>query len=62
MDMLCTITHASRIHDIKFCRRVGSEGEFLLVGAEDHKLSVYDIPKDGSAPSVIAEMVGHINR
>ncbi|KAF9473417.1 WD40 repeat-like protein [Pholiota conissans] len=62
MDLLCTITHGSRIHDIKFCGRVGGEGEVLLVGAEDHKVSVYDIPKDGSAPKIMAEMIGHTNR
>lgn len=61
MDMLCTIIHASRIHDVKFCSRVAGEGEFLLVAAEDHKLSVYDIPESG-APKIIAEMVGHTNR
>ena len=62
MDLLYTITHASRIHDTKFCRRVGGEGEFLLVAAEDHKLSVYDIPKEDGTPKIVAEMVGHTNR
>lgn len=62
MDLLYTITHASRIHDAKFCSRVGGEGEFLLVAAEDHKLSVYDIPKENGIPKIIAEMIGHTNR
>ncbi|KIM44427.1 hypothetical protein M413DRAFT_442404 [Hebeloma cylindrosporum] len=62
MDLLYTITHKSRIHDLKFCSRVGTEGEILLVGAEDHKLSIYDIPKESGTPTVNAEMVGHTNR
>lgn len=62
MDLLYTITHASRIHDVKFCSRVEAEGELLLVGAEDHKLTIYDVPKDGSAPKVIAATTGHTNR
>jgi protein MAK11 len=62
MDLLYTITHRSRIHDLKFCSRVGTEGEILLVGAEDHKVSIYDIPKESGTPTVIAEMTGHTNR
>ena len=63
MDLLHTITHPSRVHDIKFCKRVVGSGELLLVGAEDRKLTVYDIPADHTKPpTVIAEMVGHTNR
>ncbi|KJA23505.1 hypothetical protein HYPSUDRAFT_215091 [Hypholoma sublateritium FD-334 SS-4] len=62
MDLLYTIAHVSRIHDAKFCSRVGGEGEFLLVAAEDHKLSVYDVPKENGTPKIIAEMIGHTNR
>jgi len=62
MDLLYTITHPSRIHDVKFCCRVGSEREVLLVAAEDHKLSIYDIPKESGTPTIIAEMTGHTNR
>ena len=63
MELLHTITHPSRLHDIKFCKRVVGEGELLLAGAEDKKLTVYDIPQDRTKPpTVIAEMMGHTNR
>ncbi|EJF64344.1 WD40 repeat-like protein [Dichomitus squalens LYAD-421 SS1] len=63
MALLHTIIHPSRLHDIKFCKRTEGEGELLLAGAEDKKLSVYDVPKDRTKlPSIIAEMVGHTNR
>ena len=63
MDLLHTITHPSRVHDIKFCKRAVGEGELLLAGAEDKKLSIYDVPKDRTKPpTIIAEMVGHTNR
>ena len=63
MALLHTITHPSRLHDIKFCKHVEGDGELLLAGAEDKKLSVYDVPKDRTKPpTVIAEMVGHTNR
>jgi protein MAK11 len=58
-----TITHPSRIHSIRFSNRVNGSGELLLVGAEDKKLSVYDIPGDPEkVPTIIAEMTGHSNR
>ncbi|KAG2061657.1 WD40 repeat-like protein [Suillus hirtellus] len=58
-----TITHPSRIHTIRFSKRVNGSGELLLVGAEDKKLSIYDIPDDPEKmPTVIAEMTGHSNR
>lgn len=62
MDLLYTITHPSRIHDIKFSSRPGSEGEYLLVGAEDHKVTIYEIPKAVGGPKIIAELIGHTNR
>lgn len=63
MVLLHTINHPSRIHDVKFCKRVSGAGDVLLVGAEDKKLSVYDVSNDPEAiPKVIAEMVGHGNR
>ncbi|OSD05394.1 WD40 repeat-like protein [Trametes coccinea BRFM310] len=63
MDLLHSITHPSRLHDIKFCKRVDGDGELLLAGGEDKKLSIYDVPKDRTkAPSIIAEMIGHNNR
>ncbi|KAL6309384.1 WD40-repeat-containing domain protein [Sparassis latifolia] len=63
MDLLHTIVHPSRLHDVRFCKRIVSEGEVLLVAAEDKKLSIYDIPAEREqVPVVVAEMVGHTNR
>ncbi|KZT00579.1 WD40 repeat-like protein [Laetiporus sulphureus 93-53] len=63
MELLHTIIHPSRLHAVRFCKRVVGEGEVLLVAAEDKKVSVYDIPSDRTVtPSIIAEMVGHSNR
>jgi len=64
MKLLYAIHHPSRIHDAKFCKRVSGEGEILLVGAEDKKLSVYAIQPQGAStpPIIIAHMVGHGNR
>ena len=65
MALLHTIKHPSRLHDVKFCKRVNGKGDVLLVGAEDQKLSVYQISDDLEStdpPAVIAEMVGHANR
>ncbi|KXN90680.1 p21-activated protein kinase-interacting protein 1-like protein [Leucoagaricus sp. SymC.cos] len=63
MTLLHTLQHPFRIHDVKFCKRVVGEGEVLLVGAEDKKVSIYGIPDDSSRPpTVVAQMVGHGNR
>ncbi|KAH9926918.1 WD40-repeat-containing domain protein [Fomitopsis serialis] len=63
MQLRHIINHPSRLHDVKFCKRVNGEGEVLLVAAEDKKVSIYDLPSDPEkAPSIIAEMVGHSNR
>ncbi len=63
VKLLHTITHPSRIHDVKFCKRAIGEGEVLLVAAEDKKVSVYDLPSDRTqVPTVVAEMIGHTNR
>ena len=63
MELLHSITHPSRLHDIKFCKRVDGDGELLFAAGEDKKLSVYDVPQDHSqVPTIIAEMVGHGNR
>lgn len=65
MALLHTITHPSRLHDVKFCKRVNGFGELLFAGAEDKKLSIYHIPDDSEStdpPQIIAEMVGHSNR
>ncbi|KAH9893158.1 WD40 repeat-like protein [Cubamyces lactineus] len=63
MELLHSITHPSRLHDIKFCKRADGDGELLFAGGEDKKLSVYDVPRDhAKVPTIIAEMVGHSNR
>lgn len=61
MDILHTITHPSRLHDILFHKH--GDQEILLAGAEDKKLSVYNIPADPSVePTLFAALVGHGNR
>ncbi|KAG6918378.1 hypothetical protein DXG01_015030 [Tephrocybe rancida] len=63
MDLIHTIKHASRLHDVRFCKRVEGEGELLLAAAEDKLLSVYDIsPDPAQTPKIITVMTGHGNR
>ena len=64
MNLLHTITHPSRLHDVKFSPRVSGEGEILLAGAEDKRASVYEVSSDPNAPPprIIAELVGHERR
>ncbi|CAK5267221.1 unnamed protein product [Mycena citricolor] len=63
MILIHTITHPSRIHDVKFCRRVEGEGDILLVGAEDKKLTIYDVSSDPEKPpQKVTALVGHANR
>ncbi|KAI0675592.1 WD40 repeat-like protein [Trametes maxima] len=63
MELLHSISHPSRLNDIKFCKRTNGEGELLLAGGEDKKLSVYDVPQDHTKmPTIVADMVGHTNR
>jgi protein MAK11 len=63
MNLIHTITHPSRLQDVKFCARVDGAGDVLLAGAEDKKLSVYELSTDPEKPPrVIAEMTGHANR
>ena len=65
MSLLYTITHPSRVHDVKFFTPANVEGqpEFLLVAAEDKKVTVYELFSTADAPPrVIAEFVGHTNR
>ncbi|KAI6013558.1 WD40-repeat-containing domain protein [Pisolithus marmoratus] len=58
-----TLSHASRIHCVRFCRWPDDRGELMLVAAEDKKVSVYQFFDDPEkSPSIIAEMVGHSNR
>ncbi|KAK7031612.1 glycosyltransferase family 39 protein, partial [Favolaschia claudopus] len=63
MNLIHTITHPSRLQDLKFCKRVNGEGDILLAGAENKKLSIYEISNDPEKPPrIIAEMTGHENR
>ena len=63
MNLLHTIAHPSRLHDVKFTPRVEGKGEILLAGAEDKKLSVYEVSSDpNTPPRIIAELVGHGRR
>ncbi|KAG5350265.1 p21-activated protein kinase-interacting protein 1-like [Termitomyces sp. T112] len=63
MEILHTINHPSRLHDLRFCKRVVGDGELLLATAEDKLVSVYDVSSDPQkAPKIIAAMTGHTNR
>ncbi|KIK63233.1 hypothetical protein GYMLUDRAFT_41562 [Collybiopsis luxurians FD-317 M1] len=74
MSLLYSISHPSRLHDIRFCKPIASdERELLLVAAEDKKVSVYSsLPgrhhptagrdTEGAEPKLVAVMVGHENR
>lgn len=63
MVMIHTIQHPARIHDVRFCERVNGKGEVLFVGAEDKKLSIYDVSSEQEkTPIVVAQMIGHTNR
>lgn len=63
MDLLWTISHSSRIHDIKFVKLHDDDAEVLLVGAEDKMISVYRVPTESSkSPTILSRMVGHVNR
>ncbi|KIY70261.1 WD40 repeat-like protein [Cylindrobasidium torrendii FP15055 ss-10] len=65
MTLLHSIKHPSRIHDIKFCKRVENDSQVLLVGAEDKKVSVYtfkDVEDPSNPPILVASFVGHGNR
>lgn len=63
MELLHTVTHPSRIHDVRFCKKDSGDGELLLVAAEDKKVTVYDSSSDDSTSlPIVAELIGHQNR
>ena len=63
MSLLHTLTHGSRVHDVRFFAE--EESKYLLVAAEDGKVTFYSLPSgpqdDASLPT-IAQAVGHENR
>lgn len=64
MALLKTITHSSRVHDLRFCKCEGDgDKELLLVAGEDKKVVIYD-PAGGDDISlpVVGALVGHQNR
>ncbi|KAJ7089867.1 WD40-repeat-containing domain protein [Mycena belliarum] len=63
MTLIHTITHPSRLHDIRFCARVTGVGDVLLAGGEDGNLSVYAVSTDpDTLPRIVAQLAGHTNR
>jgi len=64
MSLMQTITHTSRVHDLRFCKCEGDENrEFLLVAGEDKKVVVYDTAGgDDTSLPIVGELVGHQNR
>ncbi|KAI0322778.1 WD40-repeat-containing domain protein [Amylostereum chailletii] len=63
LSLLHTITHPSRVHDVKFVMRPNGEGEVLLVAGEDKKTVAYDITTEANKPPrSVASFVGHSNR
>ncbi|KAJ1306594.1 hypothetical protein OPQ81_007594 [Rhizoctonia solani] len=63
MTLLDTITHPSRVHDLKFwASGDDSAQEFLLVAAEDSSVTVYQIGCQKRSSKIIAKFTGHTNR
>ena len=63
MSLLHTITHRSRVQDVRFVSRLKGDGELLLVAAEDKKVTIYDMSgAESTSIPIVAELVGHTNR
>ncbi|KAH7335500.1 WD40-repeat-containing domain protein [Rhizoctonia solani] len=63
MTLLDTITHASRVHDVKFWASGDKlTHELLLVAAEDKLVTVYQIDSEERTSRIIARFEGHTNR
>lgn len=63
LEVLHTLEHGSRIHDVKFVRRVGGGGDVLLVAAEDKMTTGYEVsPNTDVIPRPITRLIGHGNR
>ena len=62
MSLLHTLTHPKRIQDVRFHKAKSGE-EFLLVAAEDKKVTIYSTrSEDSTSLPVVAEATGHENR
>jgi len=64
MALLRTIVHPARIHSIFFCK-TNTDGEVLLVAAEDKQVTIYLMPEadnEQSASPIIGYLSGHTNR
>jgi len=63
LEVLHTLEHRSRIHDVKFVRRVDDGGEVLLVVPEDKRTTVYGVPPNSDIILCpVAHLVGHGSR
>lgn len=66
MAPLCSMTHPSRIHDVKFFHSNSQNIEYILVAAEDKKVTIYELPmKDEESVDqlkVVGQLIGHQNR
>ena len=65
MVLLHTLTHPARVHDISFCSEMpgNKEAEYLLVAAEDKKVTFYETTgEDSTSLPVVAETAAHKNR
>ncbi|CAE6482751.1 unnamed protein product [Rhizoctonia solani] len=63
MALLDTITHTSRVHDVKFWASGDKPTqELLLVAAEDKLVTVYQIDSEERISRIIAKFEGHTNR
>jgi len=62
MAPIHSFTHSSRVHDVKFCRKLNGEGELLLVTGEDKKVTIYDTENTTNTWPIVADLIGHTNR
>ncbi|EJD48091.1 WD40 repeat-like protein [Auricularia subglabra TFB-10046 SS5] len=71
MSLLSSITHTSRLHDVRFAPRPTGDGELLLVAAEDKCVLIYATPRqdasqssehDSPPPALLAKLISHANR
>ncbi|EJD07517.1 WD40 repeat-like protein [Fomitiporia mediterranea MF3/22] len=62
MVLLHTFTHPKRVQDVRFYRSTSGK-EYLLVAAEDKKVTFYNTTStDSTSLPIVAEAIGHQNR